>query len=168
MKAIVSLIDGLPLKDLNAQIELTFDDQNFIIVEKGFSGFKKIAASTFTIPLTNIIDTLQTTEEEFVEKSKSVIGRGAAGGLLFGPAGLILGGLSGIGNKKSTKKSHLYVVSYVSSDMQLKNITFSMPSLMTGVTKKFDDQLHKKLKATTPNDLVFDYRNQEPQKEFNL
>jgi hypothetical protein len=169
LKAIVNLIDGLPLKDPKAQIELSFEDVSFVIVEKGFSRFKSIAASTFKIPLKNILDTILTTEDELLEKSKSVIGRGVAGGLLFGPAGLLLGGLSGIGKKRTSKKTYLYIVSYVSADdEQIKNITFAMPLLMLGVTRKFDNLLKKKLDSTTPSEFVRNYRDQNTQTVFNL
>lgn len=42
-------------------------------------------------------------EYETIEKDKSVIGRAIVGGLLLGPVGAIVGGMSGIGTKKETK-----------------------------------------------------------------
>ena len=42
-------------------------------------------------------------EYETIEKDKSVIGRAVVGGLLLGPVGAIVGGMSGIGTKKETK-----------------------------------------------------------------
>ena len=42
-------------------------------------------------------------EYETIEKDKSVIGRAVVGGLLLGPVGAIVGGMSGIGAKKETK-----------------------------------------------------------------
>lgn len=170
MKAIVSLIDGLPVKDPAAQLDLTFDKDSFVIVEKGFAGFRTIAENTFRIPLKNIISTMLTTEKEFQEKDKSVIGRGVVGGVIFGPAGLVLGGLSGIGKKQTAKNRYLYIVSYVSaSSGELENITFTMPAAMNGVTKKFDAKLHKQLQNIDSAPKVLEYRNAEkPVTEFNL
>lgn len=168
MKAIVSLVDGLPIKSRDAQIELTFDENQFIIVEKGFEGFKSVAKTTFSIPLKNILDTLLVSEKELVEKGKSAIGRGVVGGVLFGPAGLILGGLSGVGNKRGYKRNYLYVVSYISASEEIKNITFSMPALMNGVTKKFDDKLLEKLRQSEVSDLAKQYRNADGQTKYSL
>ncbi|WP_342505614.1 hypothetical protein [Sporosarcina sp. FSL K6-2383] len=168
MKAIVSLVDGLPIKDPKAQIELTFDEERFIIVEKGFKGFKSIAATTFNIPLKNMLATVLTTEKELIEKNKSAIGRGVLGGVLFGPAGLILGGLSGIGKKSGSKQNYLYIISYVSSNEEIANITFGMPAMMNGVTGKFDKVLLKKLATIEPSELVKEFRGVDEQTEFNL
>ncbi len=142
-KAIVKLIDGLPLRNQEADIELTFDDKFLLIAETRPQGFKMVTDNLFKIPLENVIDTLLTTEKEVVEKNKSVVGRGVVGGLVFGPAGLLLGGLSGIGKKNKVEKSKIYIVSYVGSDKEVKNITFGMNKMMVGVTEKFDRALSK-------------------------
>lgn len=41
---------------------------------------------------------------ETTEKDKSVILRGVAGGVLFGPVGAVIGGMSGIGKKQKQKE----------------------------------------------------------------
>lgn len=51
----------------------------------------------------------RTNEVSTVQKGKSVIGRGAAGGLLFGPVGAVVGGLSGTG-KKTKKEVKTYLI----------------------------------------------------------
>lgn len=137
-KAFVKLIDGLPLRNPDADIELTFDDNFLLIAETRPQGFKMVTDNLFKIPLENVIDTLLTTEKEIIEKNKSVIGRGVVGGLVFGPAGLLLGGLSGIGKKNKVEKSKVYIVSYIGSDEVIKNITFGMNKMMVSVTEKFD------------------------------
>jgi hypothetical protein len=142
-KAIVKLIDGLPLRNQEADIELTFDDKFLLIAETRPQGFKMVTDNMFKIPLENVIDTLLTTEKEVIEKSKSVIGRGVVGGLVFGPAGLLLGGLSGIGKKNKVEKSKVYIVSYVGSDKEVKNIAFGMNKMMVSVTEKFDKVFSK-------------------------
>ncbi|MET3657825.1 hypothetical protein [Sporosarcina psychrophila] len=144
MKAVVSLLDGITLKNPKAQLDLSFDEEHFIVEEKGNKGFKTIVAASYKIPLKNLSATLLTTEKEFLEQSKSVVGRGVAGGLIFGPAGMILGGMSGIGKKQKVKKNYIYIISYVSAENEIKNITFTMPMLMNGVTRKFDNLLKTK------------------------
>ncbi|WP_410769578.1 hypothetical protein [Fontibacillus sp. BL9] len=143
-KAFVKLIDGLPLKNPDADIELTFDNNYLLIAETRPQGFKTITDNLFKIPLENVIDTILTTQKEIMEKDKSVIGRGVVGGLLFGPAGLLLGGLSGIGKKSATEYTKIYIVSYVGSNGEVKNITFGMNKMMVRVTEKFDKLFTKK------------------------
>lgn len=152
-KAIVKLIDGLPLRNQEADIELTFDDKFLLIAETRPQGFKMVTDNLFKIPLENVIGTMLTTEKEIIEKSKSVIGRGVVGGLVFGPAGLLLGGLSGIGKKSRVEKSRVYIVSYVGSDREIKNITFGMNKMMVSVTEKFDRVFsnHHKLVPKSPD-----------------
>lgn len=143
-KAFVKLIDGLPLKNPDADVELTFDENYLLIAETRSQGFKTITDNLFKIPHENVIDTLLATQREVMEKNKSVIGRGVVGGLLFGPAGLLLGGLSGIGKKSSTEHTKIYIVSYVGSNGEVKNITFGMNKMMVRVTEKFDKLFTKK------------------------
>jgi hypothetical protein len=159
-KTVVTLVSGLSLSDPKAQLEITFDEENLVITETGFSGFKKKVANTFRIPLSNVLETMVTTEEEFYEKQKSVVGRGLAGGIVGGVAtggilflpGVILGGLSGLGKKQKSKNLPVYLVSYVSSTGEPKGITFSLPALSVLTTKGFDTALKKKLKTVARSD----------------
>ncbi|WP_042170675.1 hypothetical protein [Paenibacillus gorillae] len=143
-KALVRLLHGLELKDPDTLLEVTFDSEFLIIVEKSIKGFKTIVENTFKIPLANFLGSTITTEKDLTEVNKSVIGRGIVGGLLFGPAGLVLGGMSGIGTKKGSTHQ-VYIVSFVSSNGEVRNITFKMPIPMVSVTQKFDDKLKKQL-----------------------
>lgn len=48
-------------------------------------------------------------ESELIEKSKSLIGRAAVGGLLFGGVGAVVGAVSGTG-AKTKKEYHTYLI----------------------------------------------------------
>lgn len=52
------------------------------------------------------------TESEVHEATKSVIGRAAVGGVLLGPLGAIVGGMSGVGTKKNETKRYFVVINY--------------------------------------------------------
>ena len=56
-----------------------------------------------------IVNVAFMTEQEVIEKSKSVVGRAVAGGLIFGGLGAVIGGMSGTGTKQQ-KKQHLYLI----------------------------------------------------------
>lgn len=51
--------------------------------------------------------------DEITEKDKSVIGRAVVGGLLLGPVGAIVGGMSGIGTKQKVKKGNVDLYLYI-------------------------------------------------------
>lgn len=152
-KVFISLLEGLPLKNQKSPLALTFDDEFFIIEEMGNKGFKPVVLTTFRIPLKKIQGTMLTTEKEFFEESKSVIGRGVAGGLLFGPAGLVLGGLSGVGKKQKAKTNYFYIIAYTASDGFVKNITFTLSALVLSDVRNFDGSLKILLDVSNVADL---------------
>lgn len=67
-----------------------------------------------TLQYSQITDVYYGVETEIIEKSKSVIGRAAAGGLVFGPIGAIVGAVSGSGNKEKKELHFQFVISYKS------------------------------------------------------
>lgn len=64
------------------------------------------------ISLKNISNVAIISDKELIEKDKSVIGRGIVGNVLFGGAGLILGGLSGLQKKQVTQNIDYLVINY--------------------------------------------------------
>ena len=95
---VVSMIDsnGEPIPDF-CEIKLKKD---CLIVEKGI--IKKEIVLNEPIKKLHLELNREYTPEEkaIIEKDKSVIGRAVVGGLLLGPVGAIVGGMSGIGTKK--------------------------------------------------------------------
>lgn len=59
-----------------------------------------------------IISIKQTSRQELISKDKTVIGRAVVGGLILGPLGAIVGGMSGIGTKEQIKNRHYLVLNY--------------------------------------------------------
>ena len=66
----------------------------------------------FTLKYDQITDVFYGLQTEITEKSKSVIGRAVAGGLLFGGAGAVLGAISGLGNKEKKIQKYMFIISY--------------------------------------------------------
>ncbi|MEA4826094.1 MAG: hypothetical protein VB130_05610 [Clostridium sp.] len=54
-------------------------------------------------------------EHDLIEKQKSVIGRGIAGGVLAGPLGAVIGGLSGTTSKTKKTLRKFLVLNFISS-----------------------------------------------------
>jgi len=67
-----------------------------------------ILKSPLTLNYSQITDVYYGVETEIVQKSKSVIGRAVAGGLLFGEIGAAVGAISGAGKKEENKLLHWY------------------------------------------------------------
>jgi DNA-directed RNA polymerase subunit RPC12/RpoP len=66
----------------------------------------------YSIHNTQIISLKKTTQEELAQIDKSVIGRAVVGGLILGPLGAIVGGMSGIGNKEKFINKHYFIINY--------------------------------------------------------
>lgn len=59
-----------------------------------------------------IIKLSTATEEQIMSESKSVIGRAIVGGLILGPLGAVIGGMSGVGSKQKLKGKYYLIINY--------------------------------------------------------
>jgi len=66
----------------------------------------------YPIHNSQIISIKKTSREELSRTDKSVIGRAVVGGLILGPLGAIVGGMSGIGSKEKLKNQNYLVINY--------------------------------------------------------
>lgn len=100
------------------------------------------------LPLSRITEVTEITEEEIKEKNKSVLGRAAVGALL-GPAGAIVGGLSGVGSKKKTENKYFVVIKYTDA-VDDTPIVLEVVGASLG-SGKFVQELSPKTKSETPS-----------------
>lgn len=128
-------LEGLPIKGDSVFCDITIQDESLKITET--SGiFKKKAKNTFSLDLNKIISMDIINEKNIQEKQKSIVGRGIAGAVLFGPAGAIVGGLSGTGKKQKVKTKNVFVISYYGKDNEVKSINFD-PGLVIAFVEEF-------------------------------
>ncbi|MDD3222520.1 MAG: hypothetical protein EOM34_09155 [Clostridia bacterium] len=80
-----------------------------------------------------ITDVFYGVETELKEKSKSVIGRAVIGGLLFGTAGAVVGGISGDDTKKVKEHHFYFIISYTNSDSEDSYIQFEDTRVYRGL-----------------------------------
>lgn len=113
IKTTLKFVDGLSAFTRDELIELTFhEDKNEISIKSLANKSKPL----IHLKIDKIINTDFLSEKEIIEKSKSVGGRAVAGGLLLGPLGAIVGGMSGIGSKQDSKTKYYIVINYKSND----------------------------------------------------
>ena len=79
-----------------------------------------------------ITDVFYGIETEIVEQNKSVIGRAAAGGLLFGSVGAIVGAVSGTGAKQKKVRKFIFIIGYTSSSGEDQFIQFEDTRMYKG------------------------------------
>lgn len=84
-------------------------------------------------------------EKEIIEKGKSTVGRAVVGGVLLGPLGAIVGGMSGIGTNKTNKTTYYMVINYKSQDEEVKVLSFEIVGASLHWSS-FVDELKSKLK----------------------
>lgn len=71
-----------------------------------------IITNPYEIHFKQIISVKSTTTEEVIKEDKSVISRAVLGGLVLGPLGAVIGGMSGVGTKDKTKNHSLLVINF--------------------------------------------------------
>ena len=99
-------VSGISLYVEDEVIQATIEDKN--ITFKSVLDKKKVA----NLNLYKITSARIYTEKEIIEKDKSVVGRAITGTLIAGPLGTLVGGMSGIGNKKKKKNYRILVITY--------------------------------------------------------
>ena len=72
---------------------------------------------------------------EIIGTDKSVIGRAAVGGLILGPVGAIVGGISGTGEKSRAITKYYYVINYhpASAPEEIAVVKFAIPGMLDGI-----------------------------------
>ncbi|MEE0732824.1 MAG: hypothetical protein U0M23_04165 [Acutalibacteraceae bacterium] len=65
-------------------------------------------------------------EKQIKEVDKSVIGRAMVGGVLLGPLGAVIGGVSGVGKKHKSTYKNFFVINYTSVSGDPSVLSFEM------------------------------------------
>lgn len=133
----MTLIDGIKSINANMPVRLTLQKDGKLRIEQRVLKNKPVYLAYSQITNAGLI-----TEEEIIEKSKSVVGRAAVGGLFLGPLGAIVGGMSGTGKKTKTKSETYFVINYNSgSTGEPAAISFKYAGDLPASYKKFTEEL---------------------------
>lgn len=121
------LLGGIPNITKWEYLDIRYDDE-FLYLDR-LSDIKLFGKDpikeTYKISNKRILTIEVLTNEEIKVKEKSVIARGLIGGLVFGPAGMILGGMSGIGATTKVHTTPYLIIAYTGEDeSDIKNLVF--------------------------------------------
>lgn len=119
----LSFIDGIESYSKGIAVELSMDDKDkcLTIKSRAFKDKPVIKLKYEQIVAVNVV-----TEKEIIESDKSVVGRAVVGGVLLGPLGAIVGGMSGIGNKTKSNTHYFMVINYKSNAEETKVLSFEI------------------------------------------
>lgn len=125
-------VQGLPNMNENSMLEFSIQDDDLVMEHiHGIGFFSKNIKVTdvFKINHKKIISLDLLDKTNIKSKKKSVVARGVAGDLLFGPVGAIIGGMSGAKTEIETKTIYFFNISYYGKNKNdIKNLIFKLYS----------------------------------------
>lgn len=107
----LSLTTAGPVGDIpgGAMVKVCADTIRKAVVIKLMFGGERV------LPCEKITQAIATTSTEIEQRNKSVAGRAMIGGVLLGPVGAIVGGMTGIGKKEKKKIQSFVIINYTSN-----------------------------------------------------
>lgn len=107
--------------------------------------------------------------QQFEHQNKSVIGRAVVGGLLLGPLGAIVGGMSGIGTKLKTLGKYALVINFWDVySHQLQSIMIATSSPVDSFIAKVQSEKDKNSLAEGSNYVINVFKNETELDENKL
>jgi len=144
-------IEGFYDKTENTIISIPNGKINIILHTHGI---QLITKSLTNYPINNdqIISIKQASNEELAEVEKSVIGRAVIGGLILGPLGAVIGGISGVGSKNKHIKKHYVIINFW--ELKTKSAQTILISGDKTLIKVFRERRQKEIKLNKTSNRV--------------
>ncbi len=140
----LSFVNGIEGYGTGLAIELSINTEKECLTVKS----RVVKKPEVNLKFEQITGVNVVSEKEIIEKSKSVAGRAIAGGVLLGPLGAIVGGMSGIGNKQKSETHYYMVINYKSREREIKVLSFEIVGASLHWSS-FVEELRSKINAET-------------------
>ncbi|SBV94863.1 conserved hypothetical protein [uncultured Dysgonomonas sp.] len=131
---------------------------NVVLHTHGIQVYKGL--TFFPIHNSQIISIKTASKGEIVSANKSVIGRAVAGGLILGPLGAIVGGMSGIGSKDKFVDRYYLIINYW--DISTKSAQTILISGQKGQIDAFLGRHEKEKQINVSEDRVAEQNSTPP------
>ncbi|WP_195430890.1 hypothetical protein [Clostridium sp. D46t1_190503_E9] len=118
----LSFVDGIEGYGKGLAVELSLNLDNECLTIKS----RIVKKPDINLKFVQIIGVNVVSERDIIEKSKSVAGRAVVGGVLLGPLGAIVGGISGVGNKQKSETNYYMIINYKSKEEETKVVSFEI------------------------------------------
>ncbi|MBN3409939.1 hypothetical protein CJF15_12580 [Clostridium botulinum] len=118
----LSFVDGIEGYGKGLAVELSINTEKECLTIKS----RVVKRPEINLKFEQITGINVVSEKDIIEKNKSTVGRAVAGGVLLGPLGAIIGGMSGIGNKQKSETHYYMVINYMSKDKEVKVLSFEI------------------------------------------
>lgn len=160
-------VDGIKNFPIDSAIALSINKEENLLEIKA-RAFKNVPVVKLNFNQIISFDLLD--KKTIIEKQKSVVGRAIVGDILLGPVGAIIGGMTGIGTKKSLQNDLFLIFNYTSKDNEIKVLTFKVIGATLHLTSfinelkevaPLDRKRIEKLKESLNIDSDFDSNIQE-------
>ncbi|MDO5433833.1 hypothetical protein [Eubacterium sp.] len=151
------LIEGLTESNGSNVWQLSIED-GFLKLNETSGIVKRKSLKVYKIDLSKVITIDTINKENIYEKKKSVIGRGLTGAVLFGPAGAVLGGMSGIGTKEQKVNVSIFSISfYGNNESDIKTILFDKVAnwdMFDAIEQEFKEKHREELKTSENGEIL--------------
>lgn len=151
------LIEGFPKSKGSNVWQLSIEGE-FLKLNETSGIVKRKSLKVYKIDLSKVITIDTITKENIYEKKKSVIGRGLTGAALFGPAGAVLGGMSGIGTKEQKVCVSIFSISfYGKSEEDIKTILFDKMAnwdMFDAIEQEFKEKHKEELEINESGEIL--------------
>lgn len=130
-----AMYEGINGYNKNVPINITLYNDNMEIKKR-----KPYPPDTAILNYSQIVDIALTSETEIEYINKNSIGRALVGGAIFGGAGALIGGMSGVGQKQKKNTYNLIAIAYTPTNCNdIKTISFQI----VGATLKFKEFINQ-------------------------
>lgn len=135
----------------NAEPNISQGKIDIVLYERGIAFSNSIFSKGFPIHNSQLISLKKTTRSELIKLNKSIVGRAIIGGLVMGPIGAIVGGMTGLEKtEKTIDKCYLVINYWDIPTKKTRTLLIEGENLKVDAFIKSYEEQSTKISASTP------------------